>query len=137
MATQLSILDLKKAFLATQIRILNTTLEPPPNWSSNTLANHAELDERIVNHVLYKRTQPHDRQFSWFEDATDAKRLSLESIVNNLLRRHNLAVYSSQATRNIVEMIYGMYWESEQVDLNVPGDGLRFPEKGANLLDDE
>lgn len=30
-----------------------------------------------------------------------------------------------------------MYWESERADLNAPGDGLRFPEKGVNLLDDE
>lgn len=55
MAAQVSILDLKKSFLNSQIRILNATLEPSPDWSLDAPAEHGELNDRLVKIILQKR----------------------------------------------------------------------------------
>lgn len=50
------VIDLKQFFLNSQIRTLNATLEPSPEWrESATSSEHGDLDEQTVQDVLLKR----------------------------------------------------------------------------------
>lgn len=57
MAAPLSIIDLKKSFLSTQIRKLNAPLEPSHDWREIVpVPEEGGLKDRIVPEVLQKCT---------------------------------------------------------------------------------
>ncbi|KAL9121059.1 MAG: hypothetical protein Q9187_002387 [Circinaria calcarea] len=96
-----TIIDLKKAFLNNQIRILNAPLEPPRNWRNNApAAQQGELKEKTVQEVIHK--------------------------LNSIVRHHNRTVYSSQTIRHVAEQIDRLYWVSGEPDVHTGAaeDGL-------------
>ncbi|KAI9799761.1 MAG: hypothetical protein M1833_003880 [Piccolia ochrophora] len=109
MAGRDAVVDLKKAFLSTQVRVLNAPLHPPHNWQDQLdNPDDGDLRESTVTDVL---TQ-------------------LESKV----RHHNRAVYSSQALRQVAEQIDALYWASGERGGYYEGDdGLG---KGVDLTRD-
>ena len=56
MASEPTVIDLKKAFLANQIRLLSAPVDPSEEWRENApVVDEGDLQERVVEEVLYKR----------------------------------------------------------------------------------
>ncbi|KAI9836515.1 MAG: hypothetical protein M1838_005012 [Thelocarpon superellum] len=109
MAAAPTVVDLKKGFLSSQIRLLHAPLQPPRRWQEN-LPTPADGDLRgsVVGEVLYK--------------------------LNVIAQHHNKAVYSSQALRHVAEQIDRLYWESSDPSQDV--GGYEVFEKGVDLTKD-
>ena len=50
-----AVIEFKKSFLSTQIRILNATLEPFHDWRENApFPKEGELKDKVIHEVLQK-----------------------------------------------------------------------------------
>lgn len=95
MATPPTILDLKLAFLRSQIQALSQPLSVPPNY-------HPASEENALRQI-----------------SIDAALLKL----NEAIRKHNKLVYPSQAQRHVAEQIDRLYWQAGEQDVDT-GEGL-------------
>ncbi|KAI9823714.1 MAG: hypothetical protein M1832_002271 [Thelocarpon impressellum] len=124
MAAPKTVIDLKRTFLTSQVRLLNEPLQPPGDWQDR-LAEHdeGELRDDVVAEVLQKRE--HARIDGHGRDTAD------NETVNLVARHHNRAAYSSQALRHVAEQIDALYWVSGDPGRNVGGDEVL--ERGVDL----
>ncbi|KAF8473479.1 kinetochore Sim4 complex subunit Fta4 [Kalaharituber pfeilii] len=99
-----STFHLKKTFLDSQIRLLNTELRPPANWQDEFPASKdGDLGPKVVEMVLSK--------------------------LNLVARKHNRAVYSAQACRGVAEQIETLY----RASMDEAGASAAAVEKGAGM----
>ncbi|KAI5840490.1 kinetochore complex Fta4 of Sim4 subunit, or CENP-50-domain-containing protein [Morchella snyderi] len=86
-----SIRDLKKGFIASQMRTLSTSIEPPRAWQSQLPESPAgDLPDSVVAQALYK--------------------------FNVVAKRHHRLVYSSQALSHVASQIQDLYQQQQQPD---------------------
>ncbi|MCJ1483115.1 hypothetical protein MMC06_003281 [Schaereria dolodes] len=86
-----TIIEHKKAFLNSQIRILNTRLEPSRHWRDNLpIPEQGEIKGKVVQEVLHK--------------------------LNTIVQHHNRAVYSLSRGTDVAEQIDRLYWASGATD---------------------
>jgi hypothetical protein len=90
MATPPTILDLKLAFLRSQIQALSQPLSVPPNY-------HPASNENALRQV-----------------SIDAALLKL----NEAIKKHSKLVYSGQAQRHVAEQIDRLYWQAGEQDVD-------------------
>ncbi|KAI9767782.1 MAG: hypothetical protein M1840_005463 [Geoglossum simile] len=115
MSLEDTVINLKKRFIASQVRLLNGALRPSRDWQENApRTEHGDLSERIVGEVLYR--------------------------VNGLAHHHNKTAYSSHAQRHVAEQIEALYWSAGEIDRAIMVDDaldrgvdLRRPENIARL----
>ncbi|RFU33326.1 hypothetical protein B7463_g3001, partial [Scytalidium lignicola] len=104
-----TIIDLKIAFLRSQIHLLSRPLQPSAEWSSSTFSSEdTTLRERAVDEALYK--------------------------LNRLLREHNKLSYGPQATRHVAEQIDRLYWSAGERGVIIPGE--EWENRGADYTKD-
>lgn len=147
-----SIYDLKKGFLSSQLRILNTPLDPPRDWQEQIPEGEdGDLPEATVAQVLYKcwMTRPvsifpvsvlpylsaGDFLFCDYKGLILKPWLTIRGfLVNVVAKRHQKLVYSAQALRHVAEQIDDLYWKkSDNIEgLTREDDVLR---RGVDLKD--
>ncbi|KAI9680677.1 MAG: hypothetical protein M1817_004117 [Caeruleum heppii] len=96
MAAPRTVIDHKKAFLSSQVRLLSVPLQPPRHWQDRLpTPDEGDLRGSVVGEVLYK--------------------------LNVVASHHAKASYSSQALRHVAEQIDTLYWASgrTETDTNV------------------
>ncbi|KAI9802707.1 MAG: hypothetical protein M1825_002729 [Sarcosagium campestre] len=82
-----TVIDLKKAFLTSQVRLLNAPPQPPRTWQDDLPeTDDGQLRDNTVADVL--------------------------SQVESKVRHHSKVAYSSQALRQVSEQIDALYWAS-------------------------
>ncbi|EGC49004.1 conserved hypothetical protein [Histoplasma capsulatum var. duboisii H88] len=102
-----TITEIKSSFVRNQIRILSVALTPSEDWHDYGPASEDNIPDKIVEDVLQK--------------------------LNAILKKHNRAVFSSQAIHHVARQIENLYWNS--VDPETGGElsqGLVI-EKGTDL----
>ncbi|QSS59490.1 hypothetical protein I7I51_08925 [Histoplasma capsulatum] len=102
-----TITEIKSKFVRNQIRILSVALTPSEDWHDYGPASEDNIPDKIVEDVLQK--------------------------FNAILKKHNRAVFSSQAIHHVARQIENLYWNS--IDPETGGElsqGLVI-EKGTDL----
>ncbi|KAG5293026.1 hypothetical protein I7I48_05289 [Histoplasma ohiense] len=102
-----TITEIKSSFVRNQIRILSVALTPSEDWHDYGPASEDNIPDKIVEDVLQK--------------------------FNAILKKHNRAVFSSQAIHHVARQIENLYWNS--IDPETGGElsqGLVI-EKGTDL----
>ncbi|EER36510.1 conserved hypothetical protein [Histoplasma capsulatum H143] len=102
-----TITEIKSSFVRNQIRILSVALTPSEDWHDYGPTSEDNIPDKIVEDVLQK--------------------------LNAILKKHNRAVFSSQAIHHVARQIENLYWNS--VDPETGGElsqGLVI-EKGTDL----
>ncbi|EXJ72766.1 uncharacterized protein A1O5_03913 [Cladophialophora psammophila CBS 110553] len=86
-----SITALKAAFIRSQVRHLETPLEPPTQWQ-DLLPEPAEgrLTDKMIQDLVSK--------------------------VNDKIKRHNRLIFSTQSQRHVAEQIESLYWTLVSAD---------------------
>ncbi|KAK2744156.1 hypothetical protein FQN57_004416 [Myotisia sp. PD_48] len=86
MENQRTITEIKLSFLRDQIRILSASLDPSPDWREYGPIVEEAIDDKTTKDVLQK--------------------------LNQLLKQHNRAVFSTQAIHHVSQQIDRLYWDS-------------------------
>ena len=100
-----TIIDLKTAFLRSQILALSQPLRPSPNLQFSISEEENSLRQKAIDDALYK--------------------------LNGLLKKHNRLSYGPQAQRHVAEQVDRLYWEAEEKDVNV--GAKEWADRGADL----
>ncbi|KAH8808023.1 kinetochore Sim4 complex subunit Fta4 [Xylogone sp. PMI_703] len=108
-----TIIDLKIAFLRSQIHLLSRPLQPSAEWTASNDAHNQEetstvLRQRAIDEAIYK--------------------------LNRLLKEHNKLSYGPQATRHVAEQIDRLYWSAGERGVIVPGE--EWENRGADYTKD-
>ncbi|KAI9834327.1 MAG: hypothetical protein M1826_004253 [Phylliscum demangeonii] len=86
-----TVIDLKKAFIASQIRLLSAPIQPPADWQDRLAEpEQGDLRESVIKEVLHK--------------------------VHVITRHHTRASYPAQTVRAVAEQIDAVYWASAEGD---------------------
>jgi len=85
-----TILDLKLAFLRSQIQALSAPLRIPPNY--RPADEDQTIRQKAIDEALYQ--------------------------LNARIQEHSKLVYSSQAQRHVAEQIDALYWMAGERDIN-------------------
>jgi hypothetical protein len=105
-----SIVAIKTAFLAAQVKLLNRPLQ-------------------LVDHASFAQTIPARELKNALKEGRHPLivRNHLTSIANRLLRRHNKSIYHQLAIRSVAEQIDTLYWDADatEEDANNDGAGVR------------
>ncbi|ODH38384.1 hypothetical protein ACO22_02383 [Paracoccidioides brasiliensis] len=102
-----TITELKSSFVRSQVRILSEALTPSEEWRDYGPAFEDDIPDKTVEDVLQK--------------------------LNAVLKKHNRAVFSSQAIHHVARQIESLYWNSIDAETGVgPLQGL-VVEKGTDL----
>lgn len=99
-----TIIDLKSAFLRSQITALSQPLQPSQNWQDSVSDEENTLRQRAIDEALFK--------------------------LNTILKQHNKISYPPQAQRHVAEQIDQLYWAAGERDVNVNRE--EWSEKGAD-----
>jgi len=109
-STNPTIIDLKIAFLRSQILALSAPLRPSATFTSTNASSPAEtaIREKALDDALYK--------------------------LNAQVRKHNKLVYGPQATRHVAEQIDQLYWSAGERGIRTGGgEDERWKEVGSDL----
>ncbi|OJD14726.1 hypothetical protein AJ78_04951 [Emergomyces pasteurianus Ep9510] len=85
-----TITEIKSSFVRNQIRILSVALEPSEDWREYGPSSEDDIPDKMVEDVLQK--------------------------LNAVLKKHNRAVFSSQAIHHVARQIESLYWSSIDVE---------------------
>ncbi|KAJ5985871.1 hypothetical protein N7499_007839 [Penicillium canescens] len=108
MESSRTIVELKSAFIWTQVRIFSESLDLPEDWRNYaTETDEGDLNPKVIEDVLHK--------------------------VNAAAKQHNRVVYSSQAIHHVAQQIASLYWASVSQDARSRRVFARGVEKTADL----
>ncbi|KAL1956357.1 hypothetical protein VTO42DRAFT_7340 [Malbranchea cinnamomea] len=106
MERQRTLTEIKLSFIRDQIRTLSAPLTPNPDWRNYYgLEIEEDISDKVVDDALQK--------------------------LNNVLKQHHRAVFSTQATHHVVQQIERLYWDSINSELN--GENSQLFEKGTDF----
>ncbi|KKZ62332.1 hypothetical protein EMCG_03250 [[Emmonsia] crescens] len=102
-----TITEIKSSFVRNQIRILSAALTPSEEWRDYGPASDDDIPDKMVEDVLQK--------------------------LNAVLKKHNRAVFSSQAIHHVARQIESLYWNSIDPESNGELSQGLVVEKGTDL----